>query len=669
MTQLFRFGADYYPEQWDESRWATDAALMQAAGFNVVRLAEFAWARLEPREGGYDFGWLDRAIGILAAHGIDVVLGTPTASPPPWIMAQDPELFLTDADGRRRTYGLRREYCPSHPLYRRHSERIVTAMARHFADNPAVIGWQIDNEFGDRCYCDTCRAGFQDWLAQRYQTIDNLNARWGTTFWSHTYSDWSQVPVPLASAMPDAPVHNPGLALDYRRFMSDTYCAFQQVQVDILRRQCPGQLITHNLMGFGYGKLDYFDLAADLDIVSWDLYPRHQWDMTAEVDPARAALSGDAMRGLKKRSYWVMEQQSGGGGWDMIAVTPKPGELRLWTYQSIAHGADAILYFRWRTARYGTEQHWQGILEHHGVPGRRYAEVAQVGQELRAIGDILVGSELRPKAAILHSYDTRFAFQGQPSHPCFTYEGHLLDVYRGFHRSNIALDVVSDTDSLAGYRLVVVPAMYILTEGTVANLERFAADGGTVVFTVRTGVKDACNAVVDLKLPGLAARMCGSEVAECVSMAPGQGNEVQFDLPELASAFPTHALAEVLEPKGAQVIAHHTADFYAGTPAATLNRFGKGTVVYLGVLVDGACYESLARWLSGLAGIRPTLEVPAGVETVERWQGEQRILLVLNHTSEVQTLAIETARCDALTGRQVHGTVELPPSGVLVLAG
>jgi beta-galactosidase len=668
MKNKFRFGADYYPEQWDESRWEQDAALMQAAGFNIVRLAEFAWGKMEPRENQFDFDWLDRAIAILASHGIDVVLGTPTASPPPWVMVQDPNLFLTDADGTRRTYGLRREYCPSHPLYRQHSVRIVHAMAQHFKDNPAVIGWQIDNELGDRCYCETCRAEFQNWLKAKYGTLDNLNEKWGTIFWSHTYSDWSQIPAPLTIALPNSPVHNPGLALDYRRFMSDTYCKFQKLQIDILREHCPSHFITHNLMGFGYSQLNYFDLAADLDHVSWDIYFRHQWDMTADVDPARAALSCAAMRGLKKQNYWVMEQQSGGGGWDMLAVTPKPGELRLCTYQTIAHGADAILYFRWRTACFGTEQNWHGILDHHGIPGRRYTETAQVGQELQKIGDLLVGSQIRSQVAIMQSYDSRFAFQGQPNHPRFSYESHIQDIYRGFHHHNVAVDVISEKDSLAGYKLVIVPAMYVLTEQTATHLEKFAADGGIVVFTIRTGVKDAFNAVVDMKLPGLVAKKCGIEVDEYISMPPEQGNQIQFNLPELNAAFPTSTLADVLEPKGAQVIAHHVHDFYAGKPAATINHYGKGNVVYLGVLGDGAYYDSLARWLSNLTGIQPLLETPAGVEVTERWQGEKRLLFVLNHNEQAQTLTLITAYKNLLTDQTLHGEIQIEPLDVLILS-
>jgi len=660
---MFFFGADYYPEQWPEERWPEDVRLMKEAGFNVVRLAEFAWAKMEPNEGQFDFAWLDRAIEILSAHGIQVVLGTPTASPPVWLMAKQEDLFLVEQNGVRQSYGLRREYCPSHPLYRHHTELIVNQMADHFKDTPAVIGWQIDNEFGDRCFCSICRAEFHKWLQKRYDTLEKVNKTWGTIFWSHVYTDWSQIPVPLTTARS----HNPGLALDYRRFMSDTYRDYQKFQIDLIRRHCPGHFITHNLMGFGYNQLNYYDNTADLDIVSWDNYLRMQWGMQAEVDHAIAALSHDTMRGLKKQNFWVMEQQSGGGGWEHVAVPPKPGELRLWTYQSIAHGADAIVYFRWRTARTGTEQYWQGILEHHGIPGRRYTEVSQVGEELQKISEIITGSRIKPQVAIMQSYDTRFAFQVQPNNPRFGYEKHIQDIYRGFYYNNITVDIVSEKDPLIGYKVVIVPAMYILTEETAKNLEIFAANDGIVVFTPRTGVKDKSNTVVNMKLPGLVAKMCGIEIEEYISMPIDQDNRVQFGLPELEDEFPASVWADVIEPKGAKVIAWHTQDFYAGKPAATINRFEKGKVIYLGVMGDSAYYLAIAHWISELAGVEPLLVTPSGVEVTERWQGETRLLFVLNHNSTPQDFSLESPCFELLSGKNVLGHISIAPLDVLIL--
>ncbi len=659
---MFRYGTDYYPEHWPEERWPEDARLMKAAGFNTVRLAEFAWSLMESEEGSFDFSWLDRSIAILAEHGIDVVLGTPTAAPPPWLMSQDEALFLVDQDGRRLTYGLRREYCPNNPRYHRHTERIVAKMAEHYAHNPAVIGWQIDNEFGNRCYCDICQGEFQKWLQNRYDDLDNLNGKWGTIFWSHIYTDWSQIPVPLTTARS----HNPGLGLDYKRFMSDTYRAYQKMQIEVIRQNTSDQFITHNLMGFGYNQLDYYDNAEDLDFVSWDNYMRMQWNMQAAVDPSRAALSADTMRGLKKQNFWVMEQQSGGGGWEMVAVPPKPGELRLWAYQTIAHGADAVIFFRWRTCRTGTEQYWQGVLEHHGIPSRRYNEAAQMGNELKKVGDLIQGSTLKPQVAIMQSYDSRFAFQVQPNNPRFGYEGHIQDIYRGFYNANVPVEIVSEKDPLTEFKVVVVPAMYILTEETAGNLERFAASGGVVVFTPRTGVKDQDNKVVNMKLPGLVARMAGVEVEEYVSMPEDQDSQVQFGLPNLEEEFTASVWADVLNPTTAKIVARYSHDYYADQAAVTINALDKGKVIYIGTMGDANFYAGITKWILEIAGITPLLDTPAGVEVTERWQGNQRLLFVLNHTEESKIITLPAAYIDLL-GEKKSSEITIASFDVVVL--
>jgi beta-galactosidase len=330
---MFYFGVDYYPEHWPEDRWPEDARLMAEAGINLVRMAEFAWSLLEPSPSCFEFGWLDRALALMQVHGIRAVLGTPTASPPPWVMAMLPEAYRVLESGQRQTYGNRRGYCPSHAGYRERGRMVTQALAQHFADPPSVIGWQIDNELGGRCYCPLCQAAFQAWLQNKYGSLDALNHAWGTAFWSHVYTDWSQIPVPLETGG----VPNPGLDLDYRRFMSASYVSFQQEQVDILRRTCPNQLIMHNFMGFHYDQINYFDLAQSLDLVTWDNYLRTSWHRNRDADVVASALGHDTMRGLKGRNFWLMEQQAGCGGWQEVGMVPRPGEMRLWTYQAIAH--------------------------------------------------------------------------------------------------------------------------------------------------------------------------------------------------------------------------------------------------------------------------------------------------------------------------------------------
>jgi beta-galactosidase len=664
---MFYFGVDYYPEHWPEERWPEDARLMAEAGFNLVRLAEFAWSRMEPQAGQYDFSWLDRAISILADQDIRIVLGTPTASPPPWLMAQHPEAFLVREDGRRKTFGNRREYCPNNPAYDSYSRRIVTQMAQHYAAHPSVIGWQIDNEFGDRCYCPVCAQAFRAWLCQRYGTLDELNERWGTIFWSHVYADWQQIPVPATTG--ESP--NPGLALDYRRFMSGSYVAYQQSQIDILREQCPQHLITHNLMGFKYDLVDYFDLARSLDLVTWDNYQRTQWAMQAEVEPSGAALAADTMRGLKGKNFWVMEQQAGSGGWEVISVPPRPGELRLWSYQTIAHGADAVVYFRWRTARFGTEQYWHGLLDHDGYAGRRYEEIKRMGAELTRVGAQICGSTIKPAVAMLLSYDSRFAFQIQANNPQFSYAEHFRQIYDAFYVHNVAVDIVAPDADLSSYNLVVAPAFHVVSIAAAENLRRFVEAGGVLLLSPRSGVKDGANAIVNQRLPGLLAELCGVEVKEYDSLAPDMGNEIEFSLPELEDHSPASATiwCDVLQPKGAQVVATYTQQYYAGQPAITLNRLGQGKAVYVGTMGGTALYRALVCWLLELAGVKPILSLPEGVEVTERWQGDQRLLFVLNHTDQPHRLSLPELMTDLLAEQGTAGRITLAPKGVVILKG
>ena len=662
---MFRFGVDYYPDHWPEARWPEDARLMAEADINVVRLAEFAWSFLEPRPDHFDFDWLDRALDILYRHNIQVVLGTPTASPAPWVMAMLPDAYRVLASGQRQTYGNRREYCPTHPGYRERGRIVTQAMAEHYAHHPAVIGWQIDNELSGPCYCDVCRVNFQAWLRKRYGSLDSLNAAWGTAFWSHVYTEWSQIPAPLETGG----VPNPGLDLDYRRFMSDTFVRFQQEQVDILRRTCPQHFVTHNLMGFGFDQINYFDLAKTLDLVAWDNYPRASWHLAKDVDPAYIALGHDTTRGLKGMPFWLMEEQSGSGGWQTVGMTPRPGEMRLWTYQAIAHGADAIVYFRWRTARFGTEQYWHGVLYHHGRTGRRYHELKTIGAELKQVGEKFLGAESRSQVAMLLSYDTRWAFQVQPNHGDFKYPALFVSYYRALHRRNVGVDIVPPDADLSRYRLVLAPALHILDEATAESLRRYVQNGGILLTTARTGVKDEANAVVNLPLPGLLADVCGVEVDEYDVLPADATVPLELALPGAAST--QKALArlwcDVLAPTAAQTVAHYQGEYFAGRAAVTLNHFGRGQAVYAGTLGDDDLHDTLVRWALDLSGVRPILDTPHGVEATERWQGNQRLLFLLNHTEVAQEIKLDGSYVDLISGKAIQGSVTMAPRDVRVL--
>ncbi len=664
---MFRFGVDYYPEQWPEERWTTDARLMHEAGFNTVRLAEFGWAKMELQEGRFDFDWLDRAIDILSQYQIKVILGTPTASAPPWLLHRHPEIFRVRQDGQRVTYGNRRGYCPNNPLYRQYAGRIIAQMADHFKGHPALLGWQTDNEFGERCYCPQCRQAFQAWLQRKYGLLEELNQKWGTVFWGQLYSDWEEIPLPLASG--GSP--NPSLALDYDRFMSDSYVDFQQCQVDLLRQKSPGRPITHNFMGFDFDQINYFDLARNLDLVSLNHYPRSQWNMRAEVEPADFALSLDAMRGLKHQNFWMMEQQAGPGGWEMISVQPRPGELRLWAYQAIAHGADGILFFRWRSSRYGTEQFWHGLLDHDGTPSRRYTEARCLGGELCLLAEKIAGSQVRARIAMLLSYDSRFAYQVQPNNPQFSYPAHFQQLYLAFYRQHVPIEIVSPQDDLSSYRLVVAPSLHLLDRPTANRLQDFVCQGGTLVVTQRSGVKDETNLVVDQRLPGYLRKLMGVEIEEYDSLAPEMGNTVHFTLDALEGLPDFHCgvLCDVLAPRSARTLAVYGGEYYAGKPAISENHFGKGRAIYIGTVGDEKMYQALAGWLLNSLEIEPS---PAGslaeIEIGERWHDGRRFLFLLNFASQPQTVDLPHDCIQLIYGQVIPaGKITLPPYGVLVL--
>jgi len=663
---MFHFGVDYYPEHWPEERWPIDAQLMQEAGVNTVRLAEFAWSTLEPEPGRFAFDWLDRALDVLADHGIQALLGTPTASPPPWVMGMYPDAYRVTEMGLPQTYGNRREYCPTHPGYRERSRIITQAMAEHYADHPSVIGWQTDNEFSGHCYCSICRISFQDWLRDKYGSLDALNRAWGTAFWSHVYGEWSQVPLPLQTGG----VPNPGLDLDYRRFMSDAWVRFQQEQVNILRRICPEHFITHNFMGFRFDQINYFDLAQPLDFVAWDNYLRTGWRLNSAVDGVASALGHDVMRGLKGRNFWLMEQQSGSGGWRTAGITPRPGEMRLWTYQAIAHGADAIIYFRWRTNRFGTEQYWHGVLDHHGEPRRRYKELQTIGAELERAGEQILGTHKRSQVAMLLSYDTRWAFHTQPNHDDFQYPELYIGYYRALQRRNIAVDIVPPEADLSTYQLVVAPALHVLSQKAADNIRNYVGAGGTLLTTARSGVKDEANAVVNRPLPGLLADVCGVEVDEydvlpADASVPLAGELLDGEGAEAPAS--ARLWVDVLTPTSGRVLAEYASEYYAARAAVVANSFGDGQALYVGSFGDDGLQDKAVAWAVKAAAVQPIMETPDGVEAAERWNGGERLLFLLNHADQAQEVTIPQPMTDLLTGQPMEGQTTLEPKAVMLL--
>jgi beta-galactosidase len=657
----FVYGVDYYPEHWNESQWESDAKMMRAAGINFVRLAEFAWVKMEPVEGKFDFAWLDRALKVLNAHGIKAVLGTPTASPPAWLYAKYPDIAAMDENGLRYRYGSRRNYCLHSTNFLVATRRIVTAMAEHYKNHPGVLGWQIDNELGGPiCYDASCRAAFQRWCRAKYKTLAALNKAWGTIFWGHTYLAWSEIPLPWNTF---GKAHNPSLALDHRRFHSAATRDYLQLQADILRQISPAKAITHNDMGM-YDSVDYSVLNEPLDFVAWDNYPMFQKDYTNYFG---AGLAHDLMRGSKNnQNFMVMEQQGGLPGWSAFrARQAAPGLYRVWAYQAVAHGADGICYFRWRTSRYGTEQYWQGILDQDSYPNDRYQIVSQTGKELANLTELLRGSKVVASVALLVSPDSRWAFHIQPLVEKFDYNQQLHLYYDAFRRLGLNVDVVFPQNDFTSYKIIAAPSLFVVDTALTEKLTNYVKNGGILILGFRSGVKDEHNVVTDRVLPGPLAEMAGIEIHDF----DPQTNQEQEVVGSDGVGHPARVWFDILTPTTARPVLSYRNGYYAGKVAMTGNRFGKGRVYYVGTELTADVHLQGARLEAQGAGIPLGPELPEGVEIAVREGAGKRILFLLNYTETAQTVALEQAYKDALTGELEPAQVQIPAFGVKVLTG
>lgn len=653
------FGADYYPEHWPEERWAEDIELMSRAGFNVVRLAEFAWSRIEPREGEYDFEWLDRVVGMLSAKGIKCIIGTPTAAPPPWMIKAYPDILRVDGYGRRKPAGTRKNYCPNNPHYAEYSRTIVERMVLHYKDNPNIVGWQIDNEFeGDPCYCNNCIEAFRRWLKKKYGSLEQLNAACGLIFWGQEYGEWDEIFPPRPSLM----MQNPSLNLEWRRFTSDSWVKYQQMQVELIRKHAPHQIITHNFMGM-YKELDYFKFANPLDIVSFDYYPK--W--STDLNYASLAMCHDIMRSLKKKPYWIMELQSGAVK-AAKAPIPKPGQIRLWTIQSVARGADGVLYFRWRTCRFGAEEYWHGILDHDGVPRRRYTEIKKVSEELRKIGSQIEGTQVYPEAAVTLVYDNIWAWDIEECHGGSNYYGvnswkPTLDFYSALYERNVPADFVNPvSEDLSKYKVVFVPSLMLMNRHIERNLRSYVKKGGLIIASPRTGAKDWNNNIIEETLPGNLSDMFGMTIEEYTGLPDGQTVDVRTSEAEIGSkgAYTCENWIELLSPREAEIAARYQTGIYEDRPAVTVNHFGDGTAVYVGSFLDKPFYSALVEWVIAKVGIEPVLPSAYGFEAIKRTSSDREIVFALNHNEKpVQVPCGKMELEDLISGEKVDRMLKI----------
>ncbi|HEX7617325.1 MAG TPA: beta-galactosidase [Verrucomicrobiae bacterium] len=676
------FGADYYPEHWvfpyagtadnPEGAWERDAALMVKAGINVVRIGEFTWGLCEPEEGKYDFLWLRRVMDIMGQHGIQVVLGTPTAAPPVWLAKKHPEILPLDERGRVKHEGTRRAVCLSSDVFWDYSRRIVTAMVEALGDHPQLIAWQIDNSMGGNdtefSFNEATREEWHLWLQAKYGTIERLNDLLGLRFWGQTVTAWDQVPMPMyAPAM-----HNPALLLDWNRFSSDTMVQFVKMQADLLHEKCPKHPVTVTMRAFRR-QYDHFDMADAVDFVSVES------DVVMKTKTAELACDVDMLRSLKKADirtpngdygFWAMEQKVGQVSYQDVNPLLQPGLIRLFTYQLISRGASGILYFRWRQPRIGSEKFYGAILPHHIEGNNRvFMEISQIGDELKLLAPSLKDTKVVSEVCILYSHDNDWSLQ-QPNQPnkYFNLREHVQLIYNALHDRNIPVDFARPSEDISQYKIVFAPSLHVLAPAEADRLKLYVQNGGTLISTFNTGLVDQHHITPDTGFPGDMTDLFGLEVLEFDPIPPGEENHLTFK-----GVFPTSHLhpaklwCDIIEPKGCQVLAVYAKGFYASRPAMTMNNFGLGKAIYIGTMSHQHFYNDLVIWLRQMCNLHPLLKVPENVEVCMREKEGTRVYFLLNHQNSPVRIQFYKPMHDFLTGNTFSGNYDLPPHGVLVL--
>jgi len=643
-------GSAWYPEQWPEERWAEDLRLMKAQGANVLRIGEYAWSRLEPSEGVYDLGWLQRAVRLAAKYDIKVVVGTPTDTPPAWLTGKYPDTLRIDTNGVQIGHGGRRQFSISSPRYRAFAREIVGKMADAVGSEPNVIGWQIGNEHTEESYDPAAREAWHAWLKAKYGTLDKLNDLWATSYWSQTYSDWNQVPF-------NAGINNPGLMVDLKRFITVQWVAFQGNQADVLRAKVPPRaFITTNLGGLGWAnRFDRYAINRGLDVASWDDYVG-----TGHLDAYRNGAVNDLVRGWKRQNFWVMETQPGFVNWAPVSNMLYPGETRALAWQTVGHGADAVLFWQWRNALNGQETLHGSLIGADGKPMPIYAEAAKIGADFAKASAALAGTSPNAHVAILQDYDSRWAVDFQPLTKEYDQIGLLLDYYRPLKNALGAVDVVAAAAPLDRYKAVFAPSLNVIPEDLARRLAAYVRGGGHLILGPRSGLKDEFNRLDTKRQPGPLAGLLGAQVEQFYAL----------DEPVAVDGGTASIWAEDLSVKAADAkiaLRYGKANGWLDGHAAVVTRqIGKGRISYYGALFDKAVTAGLIDGALADAKVTRDFTTPGDVELMTREGHGRRITILINHGRAPQHVPLPVAMYDVLNGGTTQA-VDLAAEGVAVL--
>ncbi|MEK3887181.1 beta-galactosidase [Bacillus sp. FSL K6-3431] len=664
------YGGDYNPEQWPEEIWHEDMRIVKLADIDIMSVNIFAWAMVQPDENTYDFTQLDQVMDLLYENNIYASLATSTAAHPAWMAKRYPDILRVDFDGRKRKFGLRHNSCPNSPTYRKYAAMLVEKIAQRYEHHPALAVWHVSNEYGGDCYCDNCERAFRVWLKAKYKTLDVLNKAWNTRFWGHLFYDWDEIVLPnnLSEHLgTDTFTAFQGISLDYRRFNSDSMLDCFKLEYDIIKKYTPDVKITTNLMG-PYKPLDYQKWAKYMDIVSWDNYP----DLGAPM--SKVAMNHDLMRGLKQgEPFMLMEQTPSVTNWLPYNSLKRPGVMRLWSYQSIAHGADAVMFFQIRRSIGACEKYHGAVIDHVGHEHTRvFREVATLGKELTLLKDKVVDARTNAKVAIIFDWDNWWAVElsSGPSRDLKYYD-EVWKYYQAFYEQNISVDIISVEDPIDGYSVVVAPVLYMTKTGHAKRIEEFVEGGGTFVTTFFSGIVNEHDLVITGGYPGELRKLLGIWVEEIDALPPGKTNEIIMDsnVNGFKKTYTCSLLCDILHLEGADAIATYGQDFYQGTPVITKNKYGNGTAWYVATSMDDAFMNDFVEQLSKENNIKSILgqKAPVGVEVTVREKDQQSIIFILNHNEHQETLSLKGAYTNLLTKEHVSQQLIIEARDVIVL--
>jgi beta-galactosidase len=666
-------GADYNPDQWQQypDVLAEDIRLMKLAKCNVMSVGIFAWSALEPEEGAWTFEWLDRVLDTFAENGIYALLATPSGARPAWMSAKYPEVLRVGPNSIRNLHGKRHNHCYTSPVYREKTALINGQLAQRYANHPAVIGWHISNEYGGDCHCDYCQQAFREWVQRKYGTLEALNHAWWATFWSHTYSDWSQIESPAPHG--ESFVH--GQNLDWRRFVTDQTVDFCKHEIAPLRAVNPELPVTTNLMGT-YPGLNYWKFADVLDVVSWDSYPT--WHDPAG-DGEQGAWIGfihDINRSLKGgQPFMLMESTPSATNWQPVSKLKKDSMHVLASLQAVAHGSDTVQYFQWRKSRGSSEKLHGAVVDHVGHEHTRvFQEVARLGAALEQLTEV-VGMSVQPDVAIIYDWENRWAIndaQG-PRNAGLHFEEAVKRFYRPLWEQGVPVDVIDMDQDFSKYKLLIAPMLYLLRPGVGERIEAFVANGGTFVSTYWSGIVDENDLCFLGGFPGPLRKTLGIWSEEIDALHDGQTNRIALyegNALELSGTYTCYELCDLIHLEGAEALAAYQDDFYAGRPALTLNRFGKGQAYYVASRNQEPFFSDFIGKIIAQSGVRRAIatQLPEAVTAQVRTDGTHDVVFLLNFNADERSVSLDgAAYTDLLLGAPVQGDVNIAGYGVRVL--